>query len=77
MIFVYKERWEKEKIQCTVIEMTIEGVTKPQKSVENQSELKTGWLMEYLILTSKAFLSNLDGLNELILLKAVEIQGIY
>ena len=26
----------------TVVEMTIEGVTKPQKSVENQSELKTG-----------------------------------
>ena len=30
-------------LQCTVVEMTVEGVTKPQKSVEIQSELKN-WL---------------------------------
>ena len=28
--------------QCTVVEMTIEGVTKPQKSIEVQNVLKRG-----------------------------------
>ena len=77
-----------ENIHCTVVEIIKKGVTKPQKSVEMQSELKeilTNKMLDSdiqgmfraLVLVKKRVFTQPHSRNELILLMIILITRIY